>query len=286
MGQISYHELRLGRLVSGACAECIHHPVLQNVSCQRKGDFSFPSFRHDKPAFPIQSFVVLKKAVPPIFPPPSLTAQLPIVDMLPSFTMFSAAALASFLSLVSAAPLEKRAPSGPVISSNFPDPSIIKVGGTWYSFGTNLGDSTVPHVQIATSTDFKTWTLTGDDALPNLPAWVATGTPAVWAPDVIQNDNGNFVMYFSAARAANAARHCVGVATSDTITGPYTAQSTAWVCHNDQGGSIDASSFVDSDGSRYVTYKIDVSLSFFQMSFESTDVIIGKLSRQWRRLQQ
>ncbi|KAK8247059.1 putative endo-arabinase [Phyllosticta capitalensis] len=177
--------------------------------------------------------------------------------MLPSFTMFSAAALASFLSLVSAAPLEKRAPSGPVISSNFPDPSIIKVGGTWYSFGTNLGDSTVPHVQIATSTDFKTWTLTGDDALPNLPAWVATGTPAVWAPDVIQNDNGNFVMYFSAARAANAARHCVGVATSDTITGPYTAQSTAWVCHNDQGGSIDASSFVDSDGSRYVTYKID-----------------------------
>ncbi|KAK7515195.1 glycosyl hydrolase [Phyllosticta citriasiana] len=177
--------------------------------------------------------------------------------MFPTFTRSSAAALVCLFSLVSAVPLEKRAPSGPVISSNFPDPSIVKVGNTWYSFGTNLGDQTTPHIQIATSSDFKTWSLTGEDALPTLPAWVSFSKPAVWAPDVIQNDNGKFVMYFSAARLENSDRHCVGVATSDNIMGPYTAQATAWACHNDQGGAIDASSFVDSDGSRYVTYKID-----------------------------
>ncbi|KAF2085715.1 glycoside hydrolase family 43 protein [Saccharata proteae CBS 121410] len=166
-----------------------------------------------------------------------------------------AAALLSLSALGYAAPLGKRSESGPVISSNFPDPSIIKVGDTWYAFGTNVDDNAAPHVQIATSTDFNSWTLTGDDALPNVPGWVYGDEPAIWAPDVIQNDNGQFVLFFSAA--ADDAHHCVGVATSDSVTGPYSAQDSAWACPLDQGGAIDPSSFRDVDGSRYVTYKVD-----------------------------
>lgn len=65
------------------------------------------------------------------------------------------------------------------------------------------------------------------------------------------------MLYFSASR--NDKLHCTGVATSDSIEGPYTARADPWACPLDQGGAIDASGFLDSDGSRYVTYKIDVS---------------------------
>ncbi|KAL0259194.1 hypothetical protein SLS55_006699 [Diplodia seriata] len=177
--------------------------------------------------------------------------------MLFSLSALGAAALLSIAPFVSGLPVEKRVVAGPVIGSNFPDPSLIKVGSTWYSFATNSNDgSGSTHVQIAKSSDFNSWTLLGKDALPNLPGWVNTANPAVWAPDVIQNDAGKFVMYFAASRAGTSL-HCTGVATSSNIEGPYTAQSDPWACPTDQGGAIDASGFLDSDGSRYVTYKID-----------------------------
>ena len=98
--------------------------------------------------------------------------------------MFSQALLL-FLSLTpfsSQAPVAKRAFSnGPVITSDFPDPAFINVGGTYYAFATSNGKQ---NIQMATSPDFDTWTVTGGDALPNIPSW-STGN-AVWAPDVIQ----------------------------------------------------------------------------------------------------
>ena len=89
--------------------------------------------------------------------------------------------LISFSLFSSQSPITKRAFSdGPVIASNFPDPSFISVGGIYYAFATNNG---AQNVQIATSPDFNNWTVTGADALPTLPSW-ATGN--VWAPDVLQ----------------------------------------------------------------------------------------------------
>ena len=86
----------------------------------------------------------------------------------------------------SAAPI-KRAVNGPVIDTDFPDPSVIKVGDTWYAFGSqSVYDNKNIHIQIATSTDFATWTLSqGADALPNVPSW-AIDDGNVWAPDVNQ----------------------------------------------------------------------------------------------------
>jgi beta-xylosidase len=69
---------------------------------------------------------------------------------------------------------------GPVITANFPDPSVIQVeGGDWYAFATNNG---VYNVQIATSHNFENWTVLNHDALPNAGAW-SDGTN-VWAPDI------------------------------------------------------------------------------------------------------
>ena len=87
--------------------------------------------------------------------------------------------------------LASRAPptyiNGPVISSNFPDPSAIYVDGTWYAFGTNDHFQDGPkgqNIQIATSTDFVHWTLTGKDALPTIGKWAYK--TAIWAPNVIR----------------------------------------------------------------------------------------------------
>lgn len=83
--------------------------------------------------------------------------------------------------------LFKRHVSGAQMNgSNFPDPSILKVGSTWYAFATNAAAQKI-NIQVATSPDFNTWTLhNGFDALPNVPSWVDQSSPNTWAPDVNQ----------------------------------------------------------------------------------------------------
>ena len=90
------------------------------------------------------------------------------------------------LILALAAPQHKRQVSGPVIASNFQDPSVVESGGTWYAYAGVNGNPPGINVLVATSTDFSTWTVrSGYDALPKLPSWAAS-PPHVWAPDVTQ----------------------------------------------------------------------------------------------------
>ena len=156
--------------------------------------------------------------------------------------------------------LLKRDISGPVIPTDFPDPSIIQVGGTWYAFGTqSIYDYKNVKTQLATSTDFNNWDLRENyDALRNLPSWVNMNDPKIWAPDVFQNDEGDYVMYFSASHRDQPYKHCVGAAKSSAIEGPYdSVTDTPLACPLDLGGAIDASSFQDDDGSRWMLYKDD-----------------------------
>ncbi|KAF2663203.1 Arabinanase/levansucrase/invertase [Microthyrium microscopicum] len=160
----------------------------------------------------------------------------------------------------------------PSLDLDFPDPAIIKVRDLWYSFATS---SNGVHIQMASSKDFKKWEIIRKDALPQLPPWVDTERPSVWAPDVIQNDGGTFVMYFSATLRAHSAAHCIGLATSISITGPFTPLDRPYICPDPtgtnslttinpiiaspgRGGAIDASGFRDpSTGTRYVLWKVD-----------------------------
>lgn len=65
-------------------------------------------------------------------------------------------------------------------------------------------------------------------------------------------------MYYSAALQSNTGIHCVGLARSLTVTGPYNDSSTSpMICPESDGGAIDAAGFLDDDNSRYVVYKID-----------------------------
>ncbi|KAF2723867.1 glycoside hydrolase family 43 protein [Polychaeton citri CBS 116435] len=144
---------------------------------------------------------------------------------------------------------------------NFPDPCVIRTQEGWTAFSTNSRvDNKLVHIQVAKTSDYNSWNfLRGFDALPNLPSWVDQSNPRVWAPDVVQVSDGSFVMYFAAATNQDTSKHCLGVATSSMVNGPYTPTSnTPWICPLSQGGAIDVSGYFDQQTSqRYVVYKID-----------------------------
>jgi beta-xylosidase len=77
----------------------------------------------------------------------------------------------------------KRNIGNALLGVDFPDPSLINVGGTWYAHATSGNGY---NVQIARSSDFNSWTRLDKDALPTAPSWANPGSPKVWAPDVIQ----------------------------------------------------------------------------------------------------
>lgn len=103
------------------------------------------------------------------------------IMLIASFVFFAG------LVLSLAVPQHKRQAGGPVIGSNFQDPSVVQLNdGSWMAYAGVNGNPPGINVLIATSSDFASWTVrNGYDALPNLPSWAAS-PPHVWAPDVTQ----------------------------------------------------------------------------------------------------
>ncbi|PGH05884.1 hypothetical protein GX51_02665 [Blastomyces parvus] len=141
-----------------------------------------------------------------------------------------------------------------VISKDFPDPAFLKVGADWYAFGTNAYNN---KVQVAKSSDFESWRVLNTDALASLGPWEMSRD--IWAPHVIERDDGRLVLYYSARPKEFPPHHFVGAAISEgrDPAGPYHALDEPFASHIKQGGSIDSAGFLDTDGSRWVVYKID-----------------------------
>ena len=138
----------------------------------------------------------------------------------------------------------------PVYDSNFPDPGVIRVGETYYAFGTQGASS---NIQTLTSQDLVHWT-PGPDALPELGSWANFGN--TWAPEVIQIGD-EFHMYY-VARGEKQGVQCIGHAVSSTPVGPYHDDNSApLVCQESIGGSIDPNPFRDRDGKLYLIWKND-----------------------------
>ncbi|WP_081752777.1 glycoside hydrolase family 43 protein [Kallotenue papyrolyticum] len=140
----------------------------------------------------------------------------------------------------------------PVIDRDFPDPDTVRVGETYYAYATNSGGY---NIQTARSSDLVNWQLLSD-ALPSLPAWASSGF--TWAPEVTSWDGGeHFMMYFT-ARHTESGRQCIGAAMADDPEAAFVpVGEEPLICQLDQGGSIDAATFVDDDGARYLLWKND-----------------------------
>ncbi len=169
-------------------------------------------------------------------------------------------------------------PSKPY-TQNFPDPTVVRDGNTYYAYATETGGSYLP---VMSSTDLKTWiarpaydpatyglgTCAGgydqyfNDALPCPAAWAVRqasthphlNTP-VWAPGVAKI-GGKWRLYYAALQNENPQRQCISVAWSDSPLGPFRDDSSGPLqCDADPGGSLDAEPFVDTGGTAYLIWK-------------------------------
>jgi beta-xylosidase len=140
----------------------------------------------------------------------------------------------------------------PVIDRDFPDPDVLAADGRYWLYATNGNGR---NVQAAVSDDLQEWELLAEDPLPELPRWVIPGK--TWAPEVTEIAAGQYVMYFTATNF-NPSRQCIGAATATSPEGPFTAVGDGMlVCPAEEGGAIDASTFVDADGTRHLLWKND-----------------------------
>jgi arabinan endo-1,5-alpha-L-arabinosidase len=138
----------------------------------------------------------------------------------------------------------------PVIDDDFPDPDLLEVDGVYYAYATNGNNR---NVRVARSTDLVTWEAL-DDALPSLPSWVIPGK--TWAPEVTDVGDG-YVMYFTATNFRPSLQ-CIGTAVADSPEGPFEVVGEEMlICPEDEGGAIDAATFLDNDGTRYLLWKND-----------------------------
>lgn len=150
------------------------------------------------------------------------------------------------------------------------DPSVIKVGDTFYVFGS--------HLAAAKTKDLMQWDVVADGVTPANPlfdnvveelretfAWAQAST--LWAADVIQLRDGRFYMYYNACKG-DSPRSALGVAVADTVEGPYknlgiVLKSGMWGQPSEDGtiydarihpNVVDPDAFYDADGQLWMVY--------------------------------
>jgi arabinan endo-1,5-alpha-L-arabinosidase len=145
--------------------------------------------------------------------------------------------------------------TNPVLDQDFPDPDVLEIGDVYYAYATNANDV---NIQSARSNDLVDWEMLGD-VLPTLPDWAVQSFGLVWAPEVFSPREGQYVLYFTARFAIGFdGVQCIGIATGDDPSGPFSSSNPEpFICQTGEGGSIDASTFLDTDGQRYVLWKND-----------------------------
>jgi len=142
----------------------------------------------------------------------------------------------------------------PVIKDkDSPDPGAIYYQGYYYVVTT--GGTDKAKFPMHRSQDLQNWDFLGFAlAEGRLPIW-AQPNDAFWAPElhIIQ---GKFRLYFTARQIVTNIL-CIGVATADTITGPYKDKGLPLIV-NITASSIDATVMTVSENESYLVWKHDV----------------------------
>jgi len=151
--------------------------------------------------------------------------------------------------------------TGAVHPYDFPDPSVLLVGDTYYAYATEGPGGAI---QVLSSKDLSSWSVR-TRALSNRPAWAKPGP--IWAPSV-HPIGGLFVLYY-ATRSKISGQQCISSAAADDPAGPFIDFSAVpMICQDDLGGSIDPDVYLDELGFGHLTWK-------------SEDETVGGAARLW-----
>ena len=102
----------------------------------------------------------------------------------------------------------------PVIAGDMADPTVIRVGNTYYATGTS--SEWAPYYPLFRSKDLVNWRQIGH-LFEQQPAWTRS---SFWAPELFHR-NGKTYAYYTARRKTDGTSY-IGVATADKPEGPYT----------------------------------------------------------------
>ncbi|WP_239691648.1 glycoside hydrolase family 43 protein [Hymenobacter lapidarius] len=136
--------------------------------------------------------------------------------------------------------------TNPVLPGDFPDPSVVKVGDTYWATATtsNWG----PAFPLLSSKNLTDWKLVGHVFPGERPAWADY---YFWAPEISQDGGKTYVFYAAHKRGGNLA---VGVASAPRPEGPYTDHGPLV---GQPAGSIDGFPMRDEKGQLYLIWKED-----------------------------
>ena len=131
----------------------------------------------------------------------------------------------------------------PVIAGDFPDPTVILVGDTYFAAGTS--SEWAPPYRLYESKDLINWTYLGG-LFKEMPEWTMG---SYWAPELFYH-NGTFYAYYTARRLSDR-KSFVGVATTRDIRQGFTDHGVIVEWTNE---AIDAF-VIELDGRLYITWK-------------------------------
>ncbi|MBD8490049.1 family 43 glycosylhydrolase [Echinicola sp. CAU 1574] len=130
----------------------------------------------------------------------------------------------------------------PVIRGEFPDPSVIQVGDTYYACGTS--NDWAPIYPIYSSADLENWEFE-TYVFMEAPDWTMG---SFWAPELYYKD-GTFYCYYTAKRKDGIS--CIGVASTQDISQGFEDHGVLI-----EWGSESIDAFVNEvEGQLYVTWK-------------------------------
>ena len=132
-----------------------------------------------------------------------------------------------------------------VIPGDFPDPSVIRAGDTYWA--TCSSSEWGPVFALAKSSNLTDWKVV-NYAFSSRPAWSVAN---YWAPELFY-DGKKFFIYYTGRKAGGPL--CISIATADKMEGPWEDHGPV-VCQ--EAGSIDASCVQDAQGQKYLIWKED-----------------------------
>lgn len=137
----------------------------------------------------------------------------------------------------------------PVLPGDRPDPTVIKIGDTYWASATSNEWS--PLFPIFKSTDLLNWELITYVFPGGAPDWAVNN---FWAPELAYDEQQGKVYAYYTARDKESNRLSIAVASADSPEGPYTDHGPLVA---QELGSIDAFEVRDKEGKLYVVWKED-----------------------------